>query len=176
MLTTTIMVQYITTIKKFDKQGEKTGWTYIDVPLVVAQQLKPGNKKTFRVKGYLDEYAFSGIALLPMGDGNFILPLNAHIRKGIRKGVGASLHLRMAVDTNEITPPTELIACLEDEPEAKQFFYSLPKSHQLYFTRWIQNARTEQTKTKRIAESVTALAKKMGFGEMIRALKKKEPL
>ena len=39
------MVHFITTILKFDKQGEKTGWTYIEIPADIAEQLKPNNKK-----------------------------------------------------------------------------------------------------------------------------------
>ena len=31
-------------ILKFGKQGEKTGWRYIAIPAVVAQQLLPGNR------------------------------------------------------------------------------------------------------------------------------------
>ena len=166
------MIHYTTIIKKFAKQGEKTGWTYIDVPAALAQQLKPGNKKSYRVKGYLDDYPISGIALMPMGNGDFIMPLNAQIRKGIRKAVGAELQVRITVDEKEIKPPDELMACLADEPDAMLHFNSLAKSHQLYFTRWIQSAKTEKTKTERIAHSVSALAKRMNFGEMLRSLKK----
>ncbi|MBD0279296.1 MAG: DUF1905 domain-containing protein [Flavisolibacter sp.] len=166
------MIHYSTIIKKFGQQGEKTGWTYIEVPAVLAQQLKPGNKKSFRVKGNLDAYTISGVALMPMGTGDFIMPVNAPMRKGIRKGVGAELSVQLEIDENEIKPPAELIECLEDEPEALHHFRSLAKSHQLYFTRWIQSAKTEVTKTKRIALSVSALAKKQGFGEMLRDMKK----
>jgi hypothetical protein len=28
------MVQFTTTIKQFGKQGEKTGWTYIEIPQI----------------------------------------------------------------------------------------------------------------------------------------------
>ena len=50
------MISWTATIKKFDKQGEKTGWTYIEVPAELANKLQPGNKKGFRVKGRLDNY------------------------------------------------------------------------------------------------------------------------
>ncbi|MDB5246011.1 MAG: hypothetical protein JWQ40_405 [Segetibacter sp.] len=33
------MVEFTTTIKRFAQQGEKTGWTYIDVPEAIAQKL-----------------------------------------------------------------------------------------------------------------------------------------
>ena len=55
------MVSFEAIIKKFDKQGEKTGWTYIDIPEATAQQLMPGNKKAFRIKGNMDDCSFAGI-------------------------------------------------------------------------------------------------------------------
>ena len=64
-----------------------------------------------------------------------------------------------------------LMECLADEPEAFNTFHKLPKSHRLYFSKWIESAKTETTKAKRIAQSVTALAAGMQFGEMLRAIK-----
>lgn len=166
------MVQFTTTIKRFAEQGEKTGWTYIEVPAAIAQKLQPGNKKGFRVKGTLDDYRFSMIALLPMGGGHFIMTLNAAIRKGIKKQKGATVNVKMEVDSNEIKPPEELMECLQDEPEALEYFNSLNKGHQNYFTNWINGAKTDPTKAKRIAATLDALNKKWDFGKMIRAMKK----
>lgn len=165
------MVQFTTTIQQFEEQGEKTGWTYIVIPANVAQQLMPGNKKTFRVKGLLDDYKIEGIALLPMGGGDFIMALNASIRKGIKKRNGALLNVKLQVDKKPVTPPADFIECLKDEPQAYEYFYSLTKGHQNYFTNWIKSAKTEQTKTKRIAQSINALSRRQNFGEMLRALK-----
>jgi hypothetical protein len=61
-------LQFTSVIKKFDDKGEKTGWSYIEVPAELAQQLMPGNKKAFRVKGKLDDYTYEGISLVPMGE------------------------------------------------------------------------------------------------------------
>ena len=77
------MIKFAATILKFDKQGEKSGWTYIIIPSEMAQQLYPQNKKSFRVKGKLDAYAIEGVALIPMGEGDFIMALNAGMRKSI---------------------------------------------------------------------------------------------
>lgn len=76
------MVQFISDILKFREQGEKTGWTYVEVPAVAIRKLKPGFKKSFRVKGKLDGFTIKGVALLPMGGGRFIMPINAAMRKG----------------------------------------------------------------------------------------------
>ena len=162
------MVLFTTTIMKFDEQGDKTGWTYIIVPAEIALQIKPANKKSFRVKGFLDSHKFKGISLIPKGGGDFIMPLNATIRKSIGKRKGAMVQVNMEQDLQPLQRPEWLTECLEYEPEALDFFNKLPKSHQRYFIQWIESAKTEPTKTKRIAQTVTALSKKLGFGEMIR--------
>ncbi len=168
------MTRFTATIKKFEKQGEKTGWTYIEIPAFVAKTMNSSNKKGFRVKGKLDNYDFYMIALLPMGGGDFIMALNAAMRKAIKKQKGATVQVQMMVDTNEIKPPVELIECLEDEPQAMQYFNSLTKGHQNYFTNWIRSAKTDPTKAKRIAATLNALNKKWDFGQMLRAMKKNE--
>jgi len=166
------MIAFSATIKRFDKQGEKTGWTYIEVPQSIAEQLKPGCKKSFRVSGRLDQYKIDRVALMPMGDGHFIMALNASMRKGIQKSQGASIAVHLKADERELTLPADFLDCLVDEPEAQAFFTSLTKGHQLYFGRWIDSAKTEATRTKRIAQAVSALAKGLGFPEMLRAAKK----
>lgn len=163
------MLQFTTTIHKFDAAGEKTGWTYINIPLHLAQELKPNNKKAFRVKGKLDHYAFEGISLVPIGEGNFIMALNASLRKHIKKGKGATLHVQLEIDTKQIQPPEDLLECLADEPAALNNFNKLPKSHQNYYTRWINEAKTSPTRTRRIAKAVVMLARGGDFGEAVRA-------
>ena len=163
------MIEFNTIILQFEEQGEKTGWTYIEVPADIAQQLKPGNKKTFRVKGMLDNYTFSGVALMPMGDGNFIMALNAAIRKEIRKNKGVMLCVRIEADPDfSIQIPGYLLECFGYEPEAEKFFNSLAKSHRDYFIKWIESAKTEPTKIKRITQTITILSRGLGYGEMIR--------
>ncbi len=162
------MVEFATTILQFSEQGEKTGWMYITIPVEIAEQLVPDNKKSFRVKGWFDNYAFDGVSLLPMGGGNFIIPMNATIRKAIRKGKGAMLKVKMEVDEKPVLIDEDLIQCLSDEPKALFYFQKLPKSHQRYYSKWIQSAKTETTKAKRIALTVNSCAKNMSFSEMMR--------
>ncbi len=162
------MLSFTTTIQKFSKQGEKTGWTYIVVPDKVAKKLNPGVKKSYRVKGKLDDHTIEKTALVPMGKGDFILPVNAAIRKATGKRFGASLKVQIEVDASPILPPAELLECLQDEPEALKHFNSLPQSHRNYFTKWIETAKTEPTKTKRIALVIKTMVRKMDFGAMLR--------
>lgn len=162
------MVKFSTTILKFDSQGEKTGWTYIIIPAKIAQQLNPGIKKSFRVKGKLDEFIIEKVALMPMGEGDFIMAVNAAIRKGIRKQKGATLKIELEVDKSPILPPSELMECMADEPEALKYYNSLPQGHRNYFTKWIDSAKTDTTKAKRIALVIKTMLRKMDFGAMLR--------
>jgi hypothetical protein len=166
------MIRFEAEIKKFGQQGEKTGWTYIGIPGALAGQLLPGNRKSFRVKGKIDRVAISGIALMPMGDGDFIMPLNAALRRQLGKGKGASVQLQLAVDHEEPKPPQELIECLRDEPAALEQFNSLPRSQRNYFIKWILSAKSEATIARRIAQTVTAMAAGRDFPTMLRAMKK----
>lgn len=168
------MVEFTATLLKFDKQGEKTGWTYIEIPAAIAGKLKPANKKSFRVKGKLDNYKISQVSLLPMGGGNFIMAVNAQMRKGIGKRKGAMVKVQLTLDDKPIELSSDFMACLSDEPAALRFFKQLPRGHQNYFSKWIESAKTEPTKTKRISMAVIALSRHMGFGEMLREEKRKK--
>ena len=163
------MIRFTTIIKQFGEKGEKTGWTYIDISSAMAEKLKAGNKRSFRVKGKLDEYEIKAVALVPMGGGDFIMALNAGMRKAIGKRKGASLQVELEVDEQGPQLSADLLECLSDDPKALEFFNTLPRSHQQYFSNWIESAKTTPTKVKRISMAVSGLAKKWGYGEMIRA-------
>jgi hypothetical protein len=167
------MVEFNTLILQFADQGEKTGWSYIDIPADIAQQLKPGNKKSFRVKGMLDGFAVSGMALMPMGEGNFIMALKAEVRKGIHKNAGAMLQVKLEEDKDyKIEIPDDLQECFDFEPEAVDFFYTLPKSHREYFIKWIKEAKTAETRNKRIVNTVNAMLRKLPYNVMLREMRR----
>jgi hypothetical protein len=168
------MIKFSAQLLKFDEQGEKTGWTYLQIPEDIAQQLKPGNKQAFRVKGKLDNFKITSVALMPMGDGSFIMPFNAAMRKGTGKRKGAVVTVMLELDDAPLKLNEDFMMCLNDEPAALKYFNSLPGSHRNYFSKWIDSAKTEATKTKRIAMAVSALARNMGYPEMIREQKSKK--
>ena len=162
------MITYQTILQKFGEKGEKTGWTYVEIPAHIAQEIKPDTKLGFRVKGLIDGFPVKLLALLPMGEGDFIIPMNAQIRKGIRKEEGAIVTLHLEEDTDELPQSEELMICLEDEPKALEAFLKMPKGHQNYYSKWIESAKSIETKTRRIAMTVNGLAMGMDYGEMMR--------
>lgn len=163
------MVQFTATIHKYEAKGEKTGWTYFELPASIIQQLKPGNKKEFKVKGKLDNLSIKRVSVLPIGGGTFIMPLNAAMRKSLGKKHGAMLKVQLTEDKSDFVFNSDFMDCLDDDPAAKIFFQTLTGSHQRYFSKWIDSAKTEPTKTKRITMAINALARKWGYSEMIRA-------
>lgn len=166
------MIAFTATIQRFDKKGEKTGWSYIEISAAQAQKLKPGTRTSFRVKGKLDQFAIKQVALIPMGDGKFIIPFNATMRKGTGKKHGDKVKVVLEADESKFKLNADFMACLKDDPMANAYFKSLPVGHQRYFSKWIDSAKTTPTKTKRIVMAVNALARKMGFPEMIREEKR----
>lgn len=170
------MVQFKATIQQFEEKGEKTGWTHLLIPSNIVQKIFPGNKKIFRVKGKIDDYTIAAIALLPMGNGSFVMPLNATIRKGIKKRKGVTVIVSLQVDDQKIKPSAELIECLSDEPKALEFFNQLSLSHQNYFSNWIKQAKTDTTKAKRIAHAVNALSRGWHFGIMMKTVKENKTI
>jgi hypothetical protein len=165
------MITFSTKIKRFATKGEKTGWSYIEVSEKDSNKINPGCRKSYRVKGTLDKFNIKQIALLPMGDGNFILPMNAQIRKGTGKVAGDTVKVSLAVDERIVELNRDFIECLKDDAHAFDFFQTLPKGHQNYFSKWIESAKTDSTKTKRITMALIALAQGQGYPEMMRANK-----
>lgn len=168
------MIKLTAIIEQFDQKGEKTGWTYLYIPSELANTIKANCKVSFRVKGLIDHVNFEGIALAPMGEGDFILPLKKELQKKIGKQKGATVALQIAEDKDfKLEMPEDLKDCLMDVEGTVEQFMSMPKSHQNYYFNWINAAKTDPTRVKRIAQTVEAMQTKMDFGEMIRYNKNK---
>lgn len=176
------MLSFTAIIQKFGANGDYAdrsiyGWAYIEIPTDVTDALQPGKKTSFRVKGTLDGYAIKQVALIPMGvaaetPGAFMIPINAQMRRGTGKDAGSTLQVDLAVDDSPLPQSADLLVCLDDNPAALAYFKTLAKGHRAYFFKWIESAKTIETKTKRITQAVTALGMGMGYGEMVRYFKK----
>ena len=119
----------------------------------------------------MDTVPFEGVAMIPMGAGNFIMAINCDMRKAIGKVKGDSVEVGIDIDEKGYQLNKDFLACLEDEPKALAFFNTLTNGHQVYYSKWIESAKTIETKAKRIANSIRYLSKELGYGEMIRGLK-----
>lgn len=167
------MVSFNTMLLKFGQKGEKTGWVYIDIPSQIAEEIKPHCKKSFRVKGTIDNHQIKWVSLLPMGEGNFILAVNNTMRKEIKKKEGAMVNVSLEEDIEEKKLDQDLIDCLVELPIVADKFYKLPKSHQMYYSNWIASAKSIKTKSKRIHLTIITLEKELSFAQMLQMNKDK---
>lgn len=157
-------------IERYSTNGEKTGWSYVFIPQDIADQIKPNSRIGFRVRGFIDQVAVKGMSVMPVKDEGFILPLNKPLRKALRKEEGAVIELDLEFDVNfKIEMPDDLEICLAEEDELLERFLAMPKSHQNYFINWLNTAKTEPTRTKRLVMIVNAMFNKLDFGGMIKA-------
>ncbi|GAA4212579.1 hypothetical protein GCM10022289_43620 [Pedobacter jeongneungensis] len=166
------MIHFKAEIERFEAMGEKTGWSYVFISAALASEMKPGCKKSFRVKGKIDQVEVVGLATIPMGEGDFIIALKGELRKKLKKEAGAAIELYLEEDKDfKIEMPEDLEICLSEEEHLMENFLKQPKSHQNYYINWINQAKTEATRTKRLTMTVKAMDKGQDFGAMMRESK-----
>src|SRR5689334_17557383 len=112
------MVTIRTIIKKFGNKGEKTGWSYVEISSGQADKIKKHYKRAYKVKGTIDGKPVSQLAMIPMGNGAFIIPLKTQLRKKIIKEKGDKVVLQLEEDTKAYQLDKELVLCLKEEPVA----------------------------------------------------------
>lgn len=141
-------------LEKFPGKG---GWTFARIPGAVVQKDNPFGWMT--VSGEIDGYVLDRYKLMPMGDGNLFLPVKAEIRKKIKKEAGDSVFVHIYSDDSPAEIPQEWLDCLELEPTAKERFFKLSASAQKQIVDHLFEAKTDETKVKRMAEALRNLEK-----------------
>ncbi len=137
------------------RMSGKGGWSYIEI-----KEISPDHKAHFgmvRVKGYIDSYEIKQYNLMPMGNGNLFLPVKAEIRKKIKKEAGDLVHVKLYLDASPLVIPQELIDCLNEYPEAMEFYESLTQSEKRLYLNWVYSAKQEDTKANRIVKMIDKL-------------------
>jgi len=163
-------VPLINSSYKLEKFSGKGGWTYASIPEVLQDKAKPFG--WVRVKGSIDDVEFKNCHLMPMGNGRLFLPVKAEIRKKIGKKEGDWVTIILFADTEPIKIPEELLACLQDEPQAHRNFLSLPQGEQKAYIEWIEAAKRQETRIARMAETVNRATKGLKFSH--KALKSEQ--
>lgn len=132
-------------------QGGKTT-TGIHVPDEVVAAL--GTSRKPAVKVTLKGYAYRS-TIASMG-GRFMVGVSAEVRQKSGVAGGEELEVEIELDTapRVLAIPPDLAAALEAEPAAKAFFEALSYSNKRRHTMPIDEAKTEETRARRIAKSV----------------------
>lgn len=136
-------------LRRFPNKG---GWTYAEIPEIPQDRHAPFG--WVKVRGSIDGYEFKNYRLQPMGNGNLFFPVNAATRKKIHKQAGDYVTIILFKDASPLEIPNELLSCLKMEPNAYHRFLQFPEGEQKAFVEWIYDAKTDETKVKRIAATI----------------------
>lgn len=139
----------------------KGGWTYADLPKVMPDSGAPFG--WVKVRGTIDGIAINKYHLMPYGSGKLFLPVNAGIRKRIKKEAGDYVHVVLYPDPEPVGIPEEMLLCLQDEPEAFRFFNSLEENEKHNYVKWIYAAKSEQVKVLRLASASRKLSQGLKY-------------
>lgn len=151
METETPLVDKDYLLQKFEGKG---GWTYVEIPEIPMPKTSFGMLK---VKGKIDDYEFSNVRLMPLGNGHLMLVVKSDIRKKIKKQAGDTVYIIIYEDKIPMIIPEELLLCLDYEDSILEKFEKYSDGEKKAFVDWIYSAKTEQTKVDRIAKTITMI-------------------
>lgn len=140
-------------LEKFPGKG---GWTYARLP-----EIEPDKNSPFgwrRVRGTIDSHEISAYHLMPMGNGELFLPVNAQIRKKIKKEAGDTIEVELYRDDLPTEIPQELLAIINDERDLADNFQLYTDSEKKAFVDLIYAAKHEETKARRMAKVLQCIA------------------
>ncbi|MEA2579718.1 MAG: hypothetical protein QOE83_610 [Actinomycetota bacterium] len=129
--------------------------TGLEVPEKVVTGLGHGKRPPVRVT--INGYTYR-TTVAPMG-GRFLIPVSAAIREAADVAAGDKLNVDIEVDTDprEVSVPNDLASALKRDPAAKKAFESLSYSNKHRIVLSIEDAKTSETRQRRIARSLTTL-------------------
>lgn len=91
--------------------------------------------------------------------GVFMLPVSAEVREraGVEAGDEVEVTLELDTEPREVIVPPDFADALDHDAQARRFFDGLSYSNRLRYVLAIEAAKSEETRQRRIAKSITAL-------------------
>jgi uncharacterized protein YdeI (YjbR/CyaY-like superfamily) len=91
--------------------------------------------------------------------GEFLLGLNREVREGAGVNAGDSVNVEIALDKapRELRVPELLATALDDDPVAGAAFRALAYTHRKEYARWIEDAKREETRQRRLEKALEML-------------------
>lgn len=134
------------------------GGAFVEVPFDVEEAF--GSKRP-KVKAMIEGVLYRGL-LVRMGGPNHILIVLKGIREQIGKTFGDQVKVTVEADTEPrvVEIPPELAKAFKKEKAAETYFKSLAYSHQREYVGYIIEAKKEETRLRRVAQTIAMLKKK----------------
>ncbi len=134
--------------------------TGIEVPAEIVATLEVGKRPAVNVT--INDYTYRS-TVAPMG-GVFMLPVSAEIRAGAGVAAGDEVVVELALDSapREVAVPPDFAEALDREPDARRAFDALSYSNKRRHVLSIGDAKTPETRQRRIAKAVDSLGSGQG--------------
>jgi len=131
------------------------GGAFVEVPFDVEKSF--GAKKP-KVKTMIEDVPYRGI-LTRMGTDFHMLIILKSIREQIGKTFGDEVKVTVELDTEPrvLEVPKDFLKELKKDKEAKAFFEKLSYTHRREYVLWIEEAKKEETRTRRILKAIEML-------------------
>ncbi len=135
-------------------QSGKTA-TGIVVPPEIVEGLGQGKKPAVKVT--INGYTYRSTVAIMAGD--FMLPVSAEVRSaaGVAGGDVIDVDLELDPEPREVALPADFATALAADHVAAQFFERLSYSNKRRLTIPINDAKTEETRQRRIEKTIALL-------------------
>lgn len=127
----------------------------IPVPAEVVASL--GTSKRLKVRVTINGYTYRS-SVAPFG-GQFMLPISVEHRAnaGLAAGDEVDIDIELDNEPREVSVPPDFADALDRDVDAKRIFEGLSYSHKLRHVLAIEQAKTAETRQRRIAKAVSML-------------------
>jgi hypothetical protein len=91
--------------------------------------------------------------------GEFLLGLNRAVREAAGVQAGDAVDVQLVLDTapREVEVPPALARALAADPAASEAFAALAFTHRKEYARWIEEAKRDETRERRVAKALEML-------------------
>jgi len=134
-----------------------SGGAYLEFPFDTLEVFGTNNRVPVRITFNGEPYRGS---LVRMGTKCHIVPILKSIREKIGKGIGDSVDVEVNLDEESrlVEIPNDVQVALEKDQRAKEKFSKLSYSHQREYVMWINEAKKDETRQRRIEKLMANLA------------------
>ena len=136
-------------------QNAGGGGAFVEVPFDVEKAF--GAKKP-KVRAMIDGVLYRGV-LTRMGTECHLLIILKNIREQIGKSFGDEIKVTVELDTEPrvVEIPNDFLKELKKDKDVKAFFDKLAHTHRREYVLWIEEAKKEETRARRILRAIEML-------------------
>ncbi len=140
-----------------EPMGPGGAWTCLRLPFSAQEAF--GSKARIAVKGTINGTAFRS-SVFPSGAGSHFMMVNKSMQKGAEVKAGDIVELVLEIDLapRTLDVPEDLVEALAHHDGARERFGKMSYSHQKEYVDWIESAKPEDTRVRRVEKALKMLS------------------